>query len=453
MVSTSPLKKQIEDVVRNAEFGITSSQIANQLTVAWRTVNKYLGELVREGRVTSHAVGPYSVFTARKHGEQSISEVLYYGALKVGASMARHGLPQLDKVAEIMRQVWKGLGNRISLPLESEIASIRGEPSAADLERLIEVAKTTLCEFGLFGEYPRTEVIPPLGTAFPKTRLIRLHDPGFIKEGAWTHYYFLASLIEAKLTQKTGIHVIFHVANEIQPGDEVVYFEIGFVDLYYLDVSIFKSNDPDPRHDAHFFLDQIKDYFLPFLDLDIKKIEKEDKETGKNNLHYRVTILDSLQIDEFLTFRAKSLRANARIFANLKLKSLRAWIPYEDWPQDPYLVVDFVTNLGFAFEDYHDAMRETFPKIGYCMHIEKIPSGQRINFLEPFDFDVLFLKQLDDAAVREHYTKLGIFSEEYLKLRKQSNREILAELAQKRIFERKEKKKEKRRRIGGEKVT
>jgi len=418
-------KNRILETIRDSEFGITPSQIAAQLSIAWRTVNKYVGELTKEGRVSAHIIGPYVVYSARKLGEQSVYQVLYYGAIKTGTRIVQADGFKPDIIPRYLRETWEELANHSTLPFESDIPLFKGQLTPNDLGRLIDVVNNILCEFGYFGEYPKVETIPPLGTSSPMTRLIRLKDPGFIAAGARIHYYLLAGLLEEKLTQKTGIHVTFRVAREIQLGEEVVYFEIGFVESYHIDICVVEKSDP--HKDARFYLDTMKNYFSNFLRMNVREYYVGDA------LHYDFKLLDNLQVDEFFTFRTKSLRRNAEIFNKLKIKSQRQWLPYEDWPESPFLAVEFVSNVGFAFEDYHHAMMETFPLAGYCIHFEKIPNGMRTNFLESRDFDLLFFNQTDDSAVREHYRRLGITSEEFFKQRQQSIQEILTELQKKRL--------------------
>ncbi len=392
----------------------------------------------------NHTVGPYSVFTTRELGKQFAYQILYFGALKVGANLIQGGKEHMPHVPDTMRETWEEFGSLVTLPFEKEISPIKEKPSADDLDNLTTVIKKILCEFGYFGDFPKVKNVPPLGTTLPMTRCIRLTDPGFIKAGAWTHYNLLASLIEEKLTKKTGIHVSFHVAGEIHPTDEFVHFEFGFVTFYYLDLSIFKKSDT--HKDERNYLNGIRDYFSSFLPMEVEEYQEERREQGEKYnkiLHYRVKMKNKEQIDEYFTFRARSLRKNAEIFKELQLKSNRAWVPWQEWSGDPFAVVDFVTNMGSAFDDYHNAMRETFPLIGYCIHVEKISSGFRIHFKEDFDFDILFLNQIDDAAIREHYKALGVTSEEFFARRKQSIQEIFAELQQDRIFKLKEKRKKK----------
>ncbi len=419
----SPYKAQIEDLIRNSDFGITSSQIANKLGIAWRTVDKYLKELVRDGRVTSHMVGAYSVFIARKLGEQPVYQLLYTAAIKIGSNMVQGVEFQPDKVPRFLRETWEELGNHVTLPFENEIPHVKGTPNPEFFELLIEVTKRILGEFGYFGNYPKVETIPPLGKSSPLTRLIQLKDPGFIRSRTWTHFHLLANFLEYKLTKITGIPVFFHVAGEIRPQDEMVYFEIGLVENYYIDLSIVQISDPSKN--ARFYLDIIKNFFSTFFRMKVREYSVGDI------LHYEGIFLDNQQLDEFFSLRAKSLRKNKEIFEKLKLKGTRKWVPYEDWP-DPFIVVDFINNVGFAVDDYFQAMGETFPEIGYNLWIEIIPGGKRLNFLEPFDFDILFFNQFDDASVREHYRKLGITSEEFLTQRKQALLDLWAEIRKKR---------------------
>ncbi|OLS12920.1 MAG: hypothetical protein RBG13Loki_3452 [Promethearchaeota archaeon CR_4] len=97
------------------------------------------------------------------------------------------------------------------------------------------------------------------------------------------------------------------------------------------------------------------------------------------------------------------------------------------------MVIGIVSNLAFEFEDSLQGMREVFPIAHDLILFERIPNGFRINFLESRDFDIFFLDQTNDSAVREHYRWLRITSEEFFKEKQQSIKEILIEQQRKRL--------------------
>ncbi|OLS12091.1 MAG: hypothetical protein RBG13Loki_4289 [Promethearchaeota archaeon CR_4] len=125
---------------------------------------------------------------------------------------------------------------------------------------------------------------------------------------------------------------------------------------------------------------------------------------------------------------------NLEIINKLDIRSTRKYIPYEDWPDVPFLVVQLITNVGFTFDEYHRATMKIFPHAGYNVLFEKIPNGLKINLLEEFDFEALFVSQVDENSTREHYAKLGILSEEYLTERRSALIEIMEEMRRKRLL-------------------
>ncbi len=418
-------KEQIMDILRDSEHGVTSSKIASQLALAWRTVNKYLGELTKEGRVQAHNIGAYTIYLAQKVGEQSIYPVLYCAAMKIGGSIVQGEEVNAERIAIALRGIWEELGGQVTVPFESEISAINGRPTPEILEHLLEVMKKILCEFGYFGKYPQVEIFPPIGSLTPMTRRIRLTDPGYIMAGAGIHYSLLAGLLQEKLIQKTGFKVMFRVAGEIQPKDEVVEFELGFVDHYIMDLNVVEQGNPEisPRD----YLGRIENFLSTFFRRNLREYKVGE------TLHNEVTCLDNTQVEDFFAARAKAVRKNVEIIQKYNIQPTRKCIPWEDWPPGPpYVVIDFVTNLGFFFDEFVSAIRKSFTLAGYCVQYETIPNGVRMHFLEKEDFEIFFSNIFDDQAMREHYRFFGITSEDYFRERKAALLEVAQEVIKER---------------------
>jgi len=412
-------KQRILNALQESDFGLTPTQMADQLKIARATATKYLEELNVEGKILVHFVGPYSVYSIKHNGESSLYQSLYYGAVK-GSALLASGYPHLN-----LQTIWNDLVDKVTIPYEDEITPVVGQPTPDYLERLMQIANNILSEFGYYSEFPKIEIIPPLGSQSPMTRLIRVIDPGFIEQGAEFHYYFLASLLQEKFTRRAGIPVVFRLTQDIQPQDTVIYIEIGFIESYYVDACIIEQRDTskDPRE----FLDIITSYFGNYLRVKVREFELG------NVLHYECKFLENREWEELFAIRAKTFRKNVELLRKFNLRPTRQWIPYEDWPEPPYLIVQFVTNLGFAFDDFHRAMREGYQVAGYCMHFEKIPNGIRMNFREKLDFDTLWTNFSSDEDIRELYRNFGIESEQYLVERKKALLEILEEMKKKRL--------------------
>ncbi len=416
------IKKQIVALLTQSTLGLTQFQISEQLKVSRQTVKKYLDELVSEGKAQSFAIGAYTLYLLPKNRDYTFYQVLYFGALRISAYLtSSHEWlnPELIEIA------WGGIIDQISLPYEEEIPHMEKKPSPDLLERLLDVVCNIINNLKFFNLNPYAEILPPMGTQSPMTRLIKVRDSGLKENGSAQHYYLIAGLFQEKLTLKSGLPIVVRIAREIQPEDIEFYYEIGFVEQYFLDISVVeqKEKSVDPRH----YLDIIKTYFSTF-----QRCTTREYMLG-NTLHYELKFADNLEVEEFWAGRAKLFLKNYEIFQKLGLKSARKWIPYEDWPEDSTLIIQLITNVGFTFDEYHRAAMKVFPVAGYNVHYEKIPNGLKINMLEDFDFEVLFVNQIDNNSMKEHYQKLGITSEEFFKERQIALLEIQEEMKNRRI--------------------
>ncbi len=422
------IKKEIVTLLTQSTIGLTQYQISEQLKVARQTVKKYLDELKNEEKIQSSAIGAYTLYYLPKISDYSFYQVLYYGALRVSAYLTslRDWLnPELIEIA------WGGIIDQIPLPFEEEIPQLEKKPSPDLLERLLYVVCNMVNHLKFFNLNPHAEILPPMGTQSPMTRLLRVNDPGLRENGSAQHYYLIASLLQEKLTMRSGLRIIVRVAREIQPEETEIYYEIGFIEQYFLDISVteLKDNNVDPRY----YLDKIQAFFSTFL-----KCTTREYNLG-NTLHYELKFANNLQVEEFWAARAKIFLKNFEIIQKLGIKSTRKWIPYEDWPEGSTLIIQLVTNVGFTFDEYHRAAMKIFPSAGYNVHYEKIPNGLKINLLDDFDFEALFVNQVNEASIRAHYEKLGITSEEYFKERQRVFLEIQEEMKKKNLLRAKRK--------------
>ncbi len=416
------VKKLIITQLTQSTFGLTQFQISEQLKVARQTVKKYLDELIDEGKIQSSIIGAYTLYYLPKNQDYTLCQALYYGALRVSAYLTS---PHDWLNPELIEIAWGGIIDQISIPFEDEIPHMEKRQTPDLLEHLLDAVCNMVNNFKFFNLNPFAEILPPLGSQSPMTRLIRVKDPGLKENGSIQHYYLIAGLLQEKLTYRSGLPIIVRVAREVQPEDTELYYEIGFVEQYSLDICILEQfdNDSDQRN----YLEIIKNYFSAFL-----RSTTREYLLG-NTLHYELRFADNLEVEEFWATRAKLLLKNLEIFQRLYSKSIRKHLPYEDWPDGHTLIVQLITNVGFTFDEFHRAARKVFPYAGYNVHFEKIPNGLKVNMLENFDFEALFVNFTDEKVMREHYRQLGITSEEYFRERQRAFQEIQEEMKQKRI--------------------
>src|SRR5271157_152782 len=407
--------------LQKEKYGRTPSQLADTLNIARCTAKKYLRVLQTEEQVVSYEVGPYTVYVAEKHDAPSLYKELYCGALKA-ANLILSKVTDNNriKIVPLLRNFWDNFPNAMMLPGAKEIPHMKGQPTPELFEHLLATVHNILCEFGLNGVYPSVEIIPPVGNLTPMTRLIQLKDPGFIRLGGSLHYYLIAELIQKTLNRNPKTPVIFRVAQDIQPHDTYVYFEVGFLEHYLLDVWIVEQRDTaqTPRH----YLEIIRNFFARSLRIKLREYFVGD------TLHYEMKGLDNRQVEQFLTIFTRVLQHNFGLLKKFQLKSTAKWLPFEDWPDPPYLVVSLASNVGFTFNNHLDAIRQIYPHLGYCVHFEISPQGLLVSFQKEQDFDTFFIDNFDEAVMREHYLSLGITYEEFLQERKKNLEEILLEI-------------------------
>jgi predicted ArsR family transcriptional regulator len=409
-------KQTILSALQASDFGHTPAQVAQNLKIARATATKYLEELRVEGKVEVHSVGPYAVYSLKRHGNFSVYQTLYYAATMY-AGLLESGHSPLS-----VESIWYDLADKVTLPYEEDILPVKGQPTPDYLDRIIHVTVNILSELGYFLEYPKTEIVPPLGTQSPMTRLIRVIDEGFFDHNAGIHYNLIAGLLQEKLSSRAGIPVIFRLTPEIQPEEHVLYYEIGFIESYYLDASVIEQVDTlaDPRE----YLDAYKNYLGRHTQLNVREYD------FGGSPHYEFKFVKNREWEEFFALRAMFSRKSAELFRKLHLQSNRKWVPYVDWTESPFLVIQLVSNVGFAFDDYTRAMMEVYPLIGYCIYVEKIPNGLRMNFKEERDYKAYFTEYDSEDDIRALYASFGIESEEFLEGRKQILQEILEEMKQ-----------------------
>lgn len=412
-------KQRILDALYNSDFGMTPTQIARQVQMARTTANKYLEELEREGKLQVHPIGPSAVYEVKRRGNSLMFESLFHGAIRCAAFLTAGESPLK------FQSVWQDLADKVTLPYEEDIPPVPGQPTPDYFDRLLHTTANILSEFGYFLERPKIEIIPSLGTQSPMSRLIRVRDAGILDASARFHYFFMAGLIEEKLRLRAGIPIVFRVTQDNEPQEHVIYFEVGLIQNYYLDICVIQN--ADTTKSIREILKIIKDLFALYLRFKVREYNLGEIP------HIKLKFLDNRSWEEFLFFRAISYRKNKELFQKLNLRSKREWKPYQDWTDPPYLVIQFVTNVGFAIDDYVHSAIECFRVLGICIHYEKIPNGIRLNFMEKLDADSYFTNIASDEGISQLYHAFGIDSEEFLTGRKRIMIDTLEELKNLRV--------------------
>ncbi|MHA1732224.1 MAG: helix-turn-helix domain-containing protein [Promethearchaeota archaeon] len=399
----------IKQLVENADFGLTLNEIADEMGMSRPTAVNYLNGLVERGDIHVRKVGNYKLYYVKKEGEkESFTRGLYLGLLSL---VRKTFLGNVDKLSfkRKFARAGKKMSKSFPLPGEPVVAQFKAKAKRfEDLQGLARVVSNFLVPFKLSRGRGSVSVVPPVGETTPQSLLIRLEDPSFpSKEGAHVHYYLVASIVEAKLREK-GLKVNFRVYS-VQ-GDEV-FFELGFIQNYYLDFSIVR-NSSESRDDRN-LLEAIK----MWISANLRHSGEFYFDPVEKKLHYKATFPNNRDVEAFLELLAKILLDNMEVAKELGLKPTRKWVPFEEWPEDIFATVDVKTNIDFLFSHFQQSALKVYPYASYCTHYERTDAGFRIHHLEEVDFDFNYSNPHDSKRMQELYRKIGVNSEDYFRLR------------------------------------
>jgi len=420
-------------IIRNLEdsgYGKTASEIAQDLDISRPTAIKYLKWLEREDKVKRHVMGRYNVFLVEPKQDQDLFQHLYLLLMAGFNDLQILDEKLLGILVTKFKHYSRSIIKKINLSFEGHIPDLsKEEQSYENLEQLVEIVRQFLRQLVIYGKNPSIEIIPPLGKLRPMSLLLKLEDPGFAEQNAILHYYFVARVIEEKISRLTHADLYFNVVEPIMKDGKNIYYELGYIENYYLELSIEENaSAPFSKKDL---LDQIKAFYASAI-----KSQTEER-MAPDGPHYIFRSLSNRDLEEFFETIIRDNIENVAIASELiqdpKVRIIRKWVPIEDWIEPPYAVVNCVANFGYLVDEYIRTANQAYKFSGTCVHFEKIDGGWRLNLKERLDFDMLFTPLNEVQKYKEIYAQITTDPEEFLRRRYEALARLRKELTIKRV--------------------
>ena len=426
-IKKSEIKAEILHLIQADVYGITPYQIAKQLNISRQTTNKYLRELELEKKIIKHDIGSYGVYSLKMQRDDWLFEKLYTFIISL-MSYLREMNPELAS-SVISQLQWRSHNFlkswNISLPVQ--IPDLSTKPKTYEnLIALIEGVRYLILFFLPSKEGMSMDIVSVLERVKPMAVELRVKDVGYIPKNAEFHYQFIAGIIQELLSTLAKSSIYFRLEKDISLKDAYIFFELGYVDKYFQDFSLYEINIPG-RTDRE-LLDEINRFYESFAPLDVEEYQKDGK------LHYKLIFHDNRQLEQaydlIVNLNAENIRIGKDLLEETSAMLTRKWIPYELWTAPSYAIIDLVSNFGYLIDEHVRQSIETYKFCGVCVHFERIDNGWRVHCLERIDFDFLFTPVSDMKKRRELYAKLTPDPEEFLRRRttalEKRKRELIA---------------------------
>jgi DNA-binding Lrp family transcriptional regulator len=418
MAQSRPQKNQIKlnmlHLLQSEEFGKTPFEIAKILNISRQTANKYLQELEEEKKIKKFEAGPYNIYMFVKPRDDSLFEKLYHFLLSIiqDVQVSNPGLFE-PIISQFMRNRHK-LIKEIDLPSKIQIPDLsKQQKTYENLLTLMEGVRYFIFTLIPSSKPYSIEVIPALDMVKPMSLELRFEDPGFVKKGSAFHYQIVANLIQERLSVMAGAEIYFRISRPVHENLPYIYFELGYVDRYSQDFSVFefKTKETNERE----LLDDIKQFYSSMSRLDAEEYVIDGK------LHYKLSFRNNQELEQLYELIMHSAKENTKIAKQLLRESpqllTRKWIPIEQWQNPPFAVIDCISNFGYIVDEHIRLSSESHQFFGICVHFERIEGGWRINCMEKVDFEQLFAPMTDLSRRRKIYEKLSPNVDEFLRRR------------------------------------
>lgn len=432
-----PTARKILAYLEDADYGETATTITENLAISRPTVDKYLKILQAENEVITREVGRSIVYI---HPRRSQNTPILQMYAQLHEELERTVLPSMApaEARAFLRRMGTQLAPQFSLPEQAHVHPLKGfDLQYEHLQHLAQVSIDLLRQLEIF-RGSTCEVIPPLGGSTPRSLLVRVENPDGFSPGIVNHYIMVAALIEAKLRARTGVELNFSVN---KARENALFFEIGFVDRYVLDLSIqYQREATIPARDH---LERVKAHFSQYFTFEFREY------TEAGVLHYELNLRRNRDLEEYAAFYARVVTNNCHHFKALGLQSDREYLPRADWPGPPYLVLTIQTNFGQLARAYLQEAGEARRLMGYNLHVSPIHAGLVIDFMEPLDFETFTLIAINEEAVRADYARYGITNEEYFQRRLAGIIQIKQDLAREKRLARKRKRQQRKQQYAG----
>lgn len=404
------IRDAILKVLRVSDFGLTASELSTHegVDVSRPTAVKYLQKMLDENIILSRPVGSYTLYYTKKVTEDP-SNTLYLTLLGELAKFLPGEL-DMDRVIRFVHKAGRRMAMGMELPSEIELESyFEAEEDFSVLKGIAQVVEVFLNYFFKSEKGQNVEIVKPLGQSTPRSLLLRIINPFGVDTKSELHFHFIAKAIEEKVKYLTRLPI--YLSNpDIRP--EAVYFELGFVEKYFFDISVVEHA---PGVKSKYLLDRCKNWLMAAMSLDFE--EFTDPENRR--LHYKFTVDVNRDLEAFFENIAHALHENKALAQELGLRPTREWHPYEDWPDQEYAQIEFIANFEYLFDYFEEVSRQVYPYASYCIHIERTNKGFLMYFMEELDYRVLTTSTNSFAELRNIYNEFGVDSEEFFRRRQE----------------------------------
>ncbi len=410
----SQIKLKLLHLLQNDEFGKTPFEIAKLLNISRQTANKYLQELEDEKKIKKHEAGPYNIYMFVRQRDDTLFEKLYRFLISTFNNIQDTNPELFEPIIAQFRLNRHKLIKEIDLPSRIQLPDLSKQQKTYDnLLTLMEGVRYFIFTLVPSSKPYSVEVIPALDMIKPMSLEIRVEDPDLVTKGAGFHYLIVAFIIQERLSVMTGTEVFFRVSRPIRENLPFIFFELGYVDRYFHDISVyeFNANETNERE----LLDEVKQFVGSMSKFDAEELIIDGK------LHYKITTHNNQEIEQFYELIMHSVEENTKIAKQLIQESphllTRKWLPIESWQNPPFAVIDCITNFGYILDEHFRLSSESHKFFGICVHFERIEGGWRINCMERVDFDQLFAPMTDWKWRRAIYEKFSPDVDEFLRRR------------------------------------
>jgi DNA-binding Lrp family transcriptional regulator len=418
MVKLRPQKIQIKlqllHLLQGEDFGKTPFEVAKLLNISRQTATKYLQELEDEKKIKKFDVGPYNIYRFVKPRDDALYEKLYFFLLNIIQKFQKANPSLIEPIITQFMLNRHKIIKEIELPSKIQIPDLgKQQKTYENLLTLMESVRYYLYALVPSDKPYAIEVIPALDMVKPMSLEFQVEDPGFVLKGAGFHYQIVASLIQERLSAMAGADVYFRVSRPVDEGLPFIYFEIGYVDRYFQDFSVFEFNSKEATEQE--LLEEIKQFYSSMSKLDADEFVIDGK------LHFKLTFQDNQELEHLYELTMHTAEENTRIAKQLLQESpqllTRKWLSIEKWQNPPFAVIDCISNFGYIVDEHVRLSSEADKFGGICVHFERIDGGWRINCMEKVDFEQLFAPMTDWKRRRAIYEKLSPNVDEFLRRR------------------------------------
>jgi DNA-binding Lrp family transcriptional regulator len=314
MIQSRPQKNQIKlrllHLLQDDEFGKTPFEIAKLLNISRQTSNKYLQELEDEKKIKKFEAGPYNIYMFVRPRDDLLFEKLYFFLLSVIDHLKGTNPELIEPIIAQFKRNRHRLIKEIDLPSRIQIPDLSKQQKTYDnLLTLMEGVRYFIYTLVPSPKPYSIEVIPALDMVKPMSFELRVEDPGFIMKGVGFHFQIISNIVQERLSILAGADVFFRISRPIYENLPYIYFELGYVDKYFQDFSVFEFNAYETNERD--LLNEIKLFYGS-----MSKFDTEESVIDKK-LHYKLTFHNNQELEQLYEILMHTTEENTKIAKQL----------------------------------------------------------------------------------------------------------------------------------------